>query len=156
MSAAPQIAFDPAQMDLVTPEKYEREGYPHAEWTWLRQNDPVHWYEHPTVDPFWAITKHEDIVDIGKNPDDFIIKPRLAVFSRDVPEPPDQANHLLTMDPPEHAHLSRGHREVVHAAHRQGLGAQGRARDARGARRGRPRRATSTSWPTSRRRSRSR
>jgi cholest-4-en-3-one 26-monooxygenase len=98
---AQRPSFDPATMDLVTPEKYEREGYPHAEWTWLREHDPVHWYEHPTVDPFWAITKHADIVDIGKNPKDWIIEPRLAVFTREIPPEPT-SNHLLTMDPPTH------------------------------------------------------
>jgi cholest-4-en-3-one 26-monooxygenase len=92
---------DPKNLDLVSPEKYEREGYPHAEWTWLRRNDPVHWYEHPTVEPFWAVTKHADIVDIGKRPQDWIIEPRIAVFAREAPEEP-QARHLLTMDPPDH------------------------------------------------------
>ena len=26
------------------------------------------WYEHPNVDPFWAITKHADIIEIRKQP----------------------------------------------------------------------------------------
>jgi len=90
-----------ADLDIITPEKYERDGYPHAEWTWLRRNDPVHYFEYDYCDPFWAITKHEDIVAIGKNPTDWIIEPRIAVFTSDVPEEPT-SRHLLTMDPPEH------------------------------------------------------
>ena len=99
-------ALDPATLDLATPEHYERHGYPHAEWTWLRRHDPVFWYERPNVDPFWAITKHADIIEIGKQPDLFLNAPRLAVFTNDLPPPPEgPSRHLLNMDPPEHAPL---------------------------------------------------
>jgi cholest-4-en-3-one 26-monooxygenase len=100
--------MDAATLDLVTPEKYEREGYPHAEWTWLRQHDPVFWYERPNVEPFWAITKHTDIIDIGKQPAIFLNAPRLAVFTLELPPPPEGAvRHLLNMDPPDHARYRR-------------------------------------------------
>jgi len=103
MSSAQSIPdeFDPASLDIITPEKYERDGYPHPEWTWLRNHDPGHWYESEFCDPFWAVTKHADIVAIGKNPRDWIIEPRLAVFTREVPPEPT-SRHLLTMDPPDH------------------------------------------------------
>jgi cholest-4-en-3-one 26-monooxygenase len=103
MTVAPSIPadVDPATLDLVSPEKYEREGYPHAEWTWLRQHDPVHWFESEWCEPFWAVTKHADIVAVGKNPKDWIIEPRLAVFTRELPPEPT-SRHLLTMDPPDH------------------------------------------------------
>ncbi|MGI9590773.1 MAG: cytochrome P450 [Myxococcota bacterium] len=103
MTAAPTIPddVDPTTLDVVSPDKYQREGYPHAEWTWLRRNDPVHWFESDYCEPFWAVTKHADIVAIGKNPTDWIIEPRIAVFTRDVPPEPT-TRHLLTMDPPDH------------------------------------------------------
>ena len=103
MSLSPPIVadVDPAQLDIITPEKYERDGYPHPEWTWLRNNDPVHWYESEFCEPFWAVTKHADIVAVGKNPKDWIIEPRIAVFTREVPPEPT-ARHLLSMDPPDH------------------------------------------------------
>jgi len=105
---ATQREFDPATLDLATPEHYERHGYPHAEWTWLRHHDPVFWYERPNVDPFWAITKHADIIELGKQPDVFLNAPRLAVFTNDLPPPPEgAARHLLNMDPPEHARYRR-------------------------------------------------
>ena len=100
--------FDPATLDLVTPGYYEQHGYPHAEWTWLRRHDPVFWYDRPNVDPFWAITKHADIIELSKQPDIFLNAPRLAVFSRDLPPPEEgTARHLLNMDPPEHARYRR-------------------------------------------------
>ena len=93
---------------MVTPEHYERNGYPHAEWTWLRRHAPVFWYERSNVDPFWAITKHADIVELGKQPDLFLNAPRLAVFTSDLPPPPEgQSRHLLNMDPPDHARYRR-------------------------------------------------
>jgi cholest-4-en-3-one 26-monooxygenase len=100
--------LDPATLDVVTPEHYERHGYPHPEWTWMRRHDPVFRYERPNVDPFWAITKHADIIAIGKQPQRFLNAPRLAVFTNDVAPPPEGASrHLLNMDPPDHARYRR-------------------------------------------------
>ena len=96
-------ALDPATLDLATPEHYERHGYPHAEWTWLRRHAPVFWYDRPNVEPFWAITKHADIIRIGKEPELFLNAPRLAVFTKDLPPPEEgTSRHLLNMDPPDH------------------------------------------------------
>lgn len=99
-----QTAFDLATIDISSPEHYERNGYPYAEWAYLRRNAPVFWYERDNVDPFWAITKHADIVELSKQPDIFLNEPRLAVFTNDFPPPPeDSIRHLLNMDPPDHA-----------------------------------------------------
>jgi cytochrome P450 len=104
----PQREFDPATLDIASPEHYERHGYPHAEWTWLRRNAPVFWYDRPNVEPFWAVTKHADIVELGKQPDLFLNGPRMAVFTTDLPPPPEgQSRHLLNMDPPDHARYRR-------------------------------------------------
>jgi cholest-4-en-3-one 26-monooxygenase len=105
---AAQRTFEPATLDLVTSETYEQHGYPHAEWTWLREHSPVFWYDRPNVEPFWAITKHADIISIGKQPQIWLNAPRLAVFTLDLPPPPENAaRHLLNMDPPEHARYRR-------------------------------------------------
>src|SRR5262245_2810839 len=102
------MPFDPATLDVATPEHYERHGYPHAEWTWLRGHAPVFWYERPNVEPFWAITKHADVVEISKQPERFSNGPRLAVFTTDLPPPAEgEVHHLLNMDPPEHARHRR-------------------------------------------------
>jgi cholest-4-en-3-one 26-monooxygenase len=100
--------MDAHTLDLMTPEEYERHGYPHAAWTWIRRHDPVFWYDRANVDPFWAITKHADIIEIGKQPEIFLNAPRLAVFTRDLPPPEEgAARHLLNMDPPDHARYRR-------------------------------------------------
>jgi len=101
-------ALDAATLDVASPEHYERHGYPHPEWTWMRRHDPVFWYERPNVDPFWAITKHADIIELSKQPELFLNAPRLAVFTLDMPPPPEgEVRHLLNMDPPDHARYRR-------------------------------------------------
>jgi cholest-4-en-3-one 26-monooxygenase len=97
--------FSLSNINVVGPDHYAKNGYPHAEWTWLRKNKPVAWIEHPNTDPFWAITKHADIIQIAKQPRLFSIAKRLLVFVPDTPQEPDPVppfRHLLNMDPPEH------------------------------------------------------
>jgi len=101
-------SFDAATLDVASPEHYERNGYPHAEWRWLRKHHPVFWYDRPNVEPFWVITKHADIIEIGKQPTVFLNAPRLAVFTLDLPPPAEgESRHLLNMDPPDHAKYRR-------------------------------------------------
>ncbi len=100
----PADALDLATLDIATPEHYERNGYPYREWAYLRKHAPVFWYQRDNVEPFWAVTKHADIIELGKQPGRFLNSPRLAVFTRDLPPPPEgSTRHLLTMDPPDHA-----------------------------------------------------
>jgi len=100
--------LDLATLDVATPEHYERNGYPHPEWTWLRRHAPVFWYDRPNVEPFWAITKHADIIEISKQPELFLNETRLAVFTLDLQPPPEgTVRHLLNMDPPDHARYRR-------------------------------------------------
>lgn len=98
---------DPATFDLITPEFYQG-GYPHSQWQWLRTNEPIFWYDRPNVDPFWAVTRHADIMAISRQPELFRSAPRLAIYTRDIPiPPPDQVRHLLNMDPPDHGRYRR-------------------------------------------------
>jgi cholest-4-en-3-one 26-monooxygenase len=95
---------DLSSLDVMSPEHYERNGYPHAEWAQLRKHAPIYWYERPGFDPFWAVTKHADIVWLSKHPKLLLNAPRLAVFGNDVPPPTrEESRHLLNMDPPDHA-----------------------------------------------------
>jgi cytochrome P450 len=96
-------AFDLASLDIASPEHYEANGYPHAEWAYLRRHAPLFWYERPNTDPFWAVTKHADIIELSKQPDRFLNEPRLAVFTNEfTPVEERSVRHLLNMDPPDH------------------------------------------------------
>ena len=64
-------SLPPDQLDVISAARYGTEGYPHDAWTRLRREAPVCWMEPPRYKPFWAITKHADIVEISKQPDKF-------------------------------------------------------------------------------------
>jgi cytochrome P450 len=95
----------PADLDIIGPQTYEKQGYPHAAWRWLRREAPVYWWEKGVENPFWAITKHADILWLSKQPRRFLNAPRLAVLpGTGGPGTPDEprVRQLLNMDPPEH------------------------------------------------------
>jgi cytochrome P450 len=93
-------------IDIISPDHYQKNGYPHAEWTFLRKHHPVFYVERPRVDPFWAITKAADLKEISCQPRLWLNGPRLAVFmldeGADGPPPELPLRHLLNMDPPNH------------------------------------------------------
>jgi cytochrome P450 len=94
-------------IDIISPDHYQKNGYPHAEWTFLRKHHPVFYVERPRVDSFWAITRAADIKEISIQPRLWLNGPRLAVFmldeGADGPPPELPLKHLLNMDPPEHS-----------------------------------------------------
>ena len=62
MSAAANLPLD--QLDVITPDSFEENGYPHEAWDRLRRESPIHYFGDSAV-PFWAITKHADITAIS-------------------------------------------------------------------------------------------
>jgi cholest-4-en-3-one 26-monooxygenase len=92
-------------LDILTPDLYVERGYPHQEWAILRREAPVFWYQRDNCDPFWAVTRHADIIAISRQPELFRSTQRLfvAINEPGVP-PPEEAllRQLLNMNPPEH------------------------------------------------------
>ncbi|MBO2458957.1 cytochrome P450 [Actinomadura violacea] len=94
------------EIDLVALDAYERGGAPHEQLAWLREHDPVHRHHgDPDRDypPFWAVTRHADVVHVSRHPEIFSSYERLALFD----EPPEehlalQRMMMLNQDPPEH------------------------------------------------------
>jgi cholest-4-en-3-one 26-monooxygenase len=101
--AAP-VAQDPTMVDLIDPDVYVEHGYPHEAWTWLRENDPVRFIEREKGSSYWAITRHDDIMTIGKDPARFLNEPMLVLEFEPRPEGAEfQAPQtLIQMDPPKH------------------------------------------------------
>ena len=52
---------------IVDPKSYANEDHLHSAFTWLRQNAPVAIAEPDNFDPFWAVTKHADILEVSRN-----------------------------------------------------------------------------------------
>jgi cytochrome P450 len=89
---------------LIDPQAYAERGYPHDEWTRLRRESPVEFFEPPGWPAYWAITKHADIVEISKQPDLFLNAPGMTlVRNREGNEQAQQQiRTVINMDPPEH------------------------------------------------------
>ena len=78
-------------------------GYPWREWDILRTQSPVH----PFLDweiPFHAVTRHEDITEVGRTPDIWLNGPRLIIADMEQGEDLDfeRPPTLIEMDPPMH------------------------------------------------------
>jgi cholest-4-en-3-one 26-monooxygenase len=111
MSAAAELALD--ELEVLDPDVFAHQGYPHDAWRRLRQESPVHFFADANL-PFWAITRHADITTISKQPDLFLNGPRLFIHPR-VEEAEtglegfDRPQTLIEMDNPRH----RANRKLI-------------------------------------------
>ncbi|BBZ00034.1 cytochrome P450 [Mycolicibacterium fallax] len=67
---------------LADPQAYTDEQRLHAGLTRLRATAPVAWVEVPDYAPFWAITKHADIMEIERADDIFTNAPRPVLVTK--------------------------------------------------------------------------
>jgi cytochrome P450 len=103
--------ISPDALDVIGAETYAAGGYPHAAWARLRREDPVHRVEQEGFDPFWAVTRHADVIAVSKRPDRFANGPRMAMMHNSI-RPPEVVRNdpnfksllrtLLNMDNPDH------------------------------------------------------
>ena len=68
--------MDDAAKVLADPTAYADDARLHAALVHLRANEPVAWVDNPPYRPFWAITKHADIMAIERDNELFISEPR--------------------------------------------------------------------------------
>jgi len=92
---------------LIDPLAYSEKGYPHEEWTQLRRDAPVHYFEPPGWPAYWAITKHADIIEVSKQPDVFLNGPGMTITRSEGETEEERATReqiktIINMDPPEH------------------------------------------------------
>jgi len=100
-------SWPPPVIDLLSPASFAN-GQPHEQFRWLRANDPVHWHEEESGPGFWAVTRHEDVRRVGRDPGSFSSEPTIMI-----PDDSgiDMGGHrmMLMMDPPAHT----GYRRLV-------------------------------------------
>jgi cytochrome P450 len=94
--------MDASDIDLVSPAAFAG-GHPWEQYAWLRSYAPV--FRHPYRDgeDFWALTKHEDIRMVSRQPRLFSSYAKGTM----VGDPDDMAliasrQMMLNMDPPQH------------------------------------------------------
>ena len=93
-------------LDLIDPARYARDGYPHEVWTRLRAEELVAYLEPPGYEPFWAITKHADIMEISKQPLRFS-SAQGGISLRHAGEVVPPTEILVLQDPPRHGPMRR-------------------------------------------------
>ena len=101
--------MDAAAKVLADPTAYPDEPRWHAALTHLRANAPVAWVDHPPYRPFWAITKHADIMAVERDNNLFISEPRPLLgtaeaddFAKAQLESGMGLRTLIHMDDPHH------------------------------------------------------
>ena len=96
--------MDEAARVFADPQAYANEAKLHAALTHLRANAPVSWVDVPDYRPFWAITKHADIMDIERANTLFTNSPRpvLATTEGDEQQAAIGVSTLIHMDDPQH------------------------------------------------------
>ena len=69
--------------EIVRPELYANEERLHALLGHMRQHEPVAWIETETHRPFFAVTRHADILEVARRSDVFANAPRPILSSRE-------------------------------------------------------------------------
>jgi len=92
-------------LELLDPARYAQRGYPHDVWTRLRAEAPVAYFAPDGYEPFWAITKHADILEISKQPLRFSSAQGITLRRAGVVFPPSEM--VVMLDPPRHGPMRR-------------------------------------------------
>ena len=100
--------------ELVAPDYYAQNGPPYAVWDRLRAESPVHWCDvvGEDVEPFWAISRQEEIKYISKTPELFLSEPGITLMPRDQSIIDRDSGIgamrvVINTDPPEHRDLRK-------------------------------------------------
>lgn len=96
-----------ADVELFDPDTFVR-GVPHDAFKVLRAEQPVYFHPEPSGPGFFAVTKYDDVVTIGKDPGRFS-SARGGTNIQDYPEEHLSTIQLLmlNMDPPQHNKFRR-------------------------------------------------
>jgi cytochrome P450 len=104
--------------DIVDPVIMGSEDSMYALLGELRENDPVAYFDHPDYEPFWVMTRYEDIKYISQNNDKFINNPRTVIMPKEFEQAlleqfgtRNGLETLIHMDNPKHRKLRNVTRE---------------------------------------------
>jgi cytochrome P450 len=101
---------------ILSPRAYAEQTVLYESFRWLRANNPIGRVEVDGYDPFWAVTKHKDILEISRQNELFhsgdngtVLRPRAA---EDLVRPmrggsPNLFRTLVHMDAPDHLKYRR-------------------------------------------------
>lgn len=98
---------------VADPKAYADRERLHGAFTWARANNPLGVAELDGFDPFWVVTKHADIISIGRNNTLFrnsdrssVLFPKAAIAQFvAMTGKPNVSDTLIALDDPEHQKL---------------------------------------------------
>ena len=98
---------DISPVDLTDSRNFV-DGVPYGWFAHLRRNAPAYWHEETDGPGFWAITRHEDCVNVNRDAQRFSSY-RAGTFLWETPEEQLEQQRLMmvTMDPPLHTRYRR-------------------------------------------------
>jgi cytochrome P450 len=106
MTTVDQLSVQDAGKVFTDPSAYADEERFHRAATLLRRESPVHWVDQPGYRPFWAVTKHADVMDIERDNARFLSAPRpllaTEVAEQLAIEKGQVLRTLIHMDEPDH------------------------------------------------------
>lgn len=93
-----------AGLVFCDPATYANEAVFYEACALLRRCDPVHRVEADGFNPFWAITRHEDVLNIERDSTGWLAAPRAALgpAAQDAGRADIPIRTLVQMDPPDH------------------------------------------------------
>ena len=102
-----RVSIDHPEQVFVTPEAYTDERALRAAFAALRRDDPVPRVESAAYDPFWAVTKYDDVMEVGARADVFRNAPRptptpRAVDAERAAKQQSRLRTLIHLDDPTH------------------------------------------------------
>src|SRR5271154_5046589 len=95
------MSLDIDPLDLVDPTRFALHGYPHEVWTRLRAEAPVAYIEPPGHPPFWAVTRHADIIHVASQPQLFSSAQGITL-DMDLSGLDVTPEMIVYLDPPRH------------------------------------------------------
>ncbi len=115
------ITLEQAGQAFLDSRSYTDPEYWHRAATKIRQEDPVHWVEHPNFNPFWVVSRHADVMEVERNHEQFLNGPRGILGSKVADEQrlasgEHRITSLVVMDGPEH----KAHRDLAASWFRPG------------------------------------
>jgi cytochrome P450 len=106
MTTTDQLSIEGAGKVFTDPTAYADEERFHRATTLLRREDPVHWVDEPGYRPFWALTRHGDVMEVERDNHRFLSAPR-PLLATEVAEAlaiekGEVLRTLIHMDEPDH------------------------------------------------------
>jgi cytochrome P450 len=106
MTTTEQLSVRDAGKVFTDPSAYANEERFHDATTLLRREDPVHWVDQPGYRPFWALTRHADVMEVERDNTRFLSAPRpllaTEVAEQLAIEKGEVLRTLIHMDEPDH------------------------------------------------------